>query len=58
MIATAGKILMNLHEQYAIIYDDVIVPTEPTRKMNEACKALNIECPETLTNESKSSKAM
>jgi hypothetical protein len=29
MIATAGKIFMNLHEQYAIIYDDVIVTTEP-----------------------------
>ena len=49
---------MNLHEQHAIIYDDVIVTTEPTKKMNEAYKALHIECPETLTNEFKSSKAM
>ena len=55
---TTESAFMNLHEQHAIIYDDVIVTTEPTKKMNEAYKALRIECPETLTNEFKASKAM
>jgi hypothetical protein len=55
---TTESAFMNLHEQHAIIYDDVIVTTEPTKKMNEAYRALRIECPETLTNEFKESKAM
>jgi len=39
---------MNLHEQHAVIYDDVFVTTEPTKKMNEAyirlsrCNALRL----------------
>jgi hypothetical protein len=55
---TTESAFMNLHEQHAIIYDNVIVTTEPTKKMNEAYRALRIECPETLTNEFKESKAM
>ena len=39
---------MNLHEQHAIIYDDVFVTTEPVRKMNEVYKALNVQCPATI----------
>lgn len=45
---TTGAMFMNLHEQHAIIYDDVLVTTEPVKKMNEAYKAFNIQCPATI----------
>jgi transposase len=55
---TLESVFMHLHEQHAIIYDDVIVTTEPNKKMKEAYKAFGIECPETLKNELKESVAL
>ena len=39
---------MNLHEQHAIVYDNEFVTTEPVKKMNEAYKTFNIQCPVTI----------
>lgn len=39
---------MNLHEQHAIVYDNEFVATEPAKKMNEAYKTFNIQCPVTI----------
>lgn len=55
---TLESVFMHLHEQHAIIYDDVIVTTEPNKKMKDAYKAFGIECPETLKNELKESVAL
>ncbi len=45
---TTESMFMNLHEQHAIIYDDVFITTEPTKKMNEAYKAFKVQCPATI----------
>lgn len=45
---TTESMFMNLHEQHAIIYDDVFVTTEPVKKMNEAYKAFKVQCPATI----------
>ncbi|MDD6083236.1 MAG: hypothetical protein PUB89_10430 [Oscillospiraceae bacterium] len=45
---TTESMFMNLHEQHAIIYDNEFVTTEPVKKMNEAYKAFNIQCPVTI----------
>jgi len=45
---TTESMFMNLHEQHAVIYDDVFVTTEPTKKMNEAYKAFKVQCPATI----------
>ena len=45
---TTESMLMILHEQHAVIYDNELITTEPVRKMNEAYKAFGITCPETL----------
>jgi transposase len=50
---TTESMFMNLHEQHAVIYNQVIVPTEPTKKMNEAYKAFDIECPAAIPRDSK-----
>lgn len=42
---TTSSMFMNLHEQHAIVYDDEIITSEPTKKMNDAYKAFGIECP-------------
>lgn len=45
---TTESMFMNLHEQHAIVYDNEFVTTEPVKKMNEAYKAFNIQCPVTI----------
>ena len=45
---TIESMFMNLHEQHAIVYDNEFVTTEPVKKMNEAYKAFNIQCPVTI----------
>lgn len=45
---TTESMFMNLHEQHAVIYDDVLITTEPTKKMNEAYKAFKVQCPATI----------
>ncbi len=39
---------MNLHEQHVIVYVNELITTEPVRKMNDAYKAFDIECPTTI----------
>jgi hypothetical protein len=48
---TIESLFMNLHEQHAVIYDDVFVTAEPVKKMNEAYKAFNVLCPPTIPRE-------
>ena len=45
---TPETVFMNLHEQHALVYDNEFVTTEPPKAVNEAYKALNIECPITI----------
>ena len=45
---TTESMFAILHEQHATIYDNELITTEPVRKMNEAYKAFDIKCPETL----------
>ena len=45
---TTASMFMNLHEQHAIIYDNEFITTEPVKKMNEAYKAFNVQCPATI----------
>ena len=45
---TTESMFMNLHEQHAIIYDDMFVTTEPVKKMNEAYKTFKVQCPATI----------
>ena len=45
---TTESMFLNLHEQHVCIYDQELITTEPTKKMNNAYKALGIECPAIL----------
>lgn len=45
---TVESIFMNLHEQHVIVYVNELITTEPVRKMNDAYKAFDIECPTTI----------
>lgn len=45
---TTEAMFMNLHEQHAIVYDKEFITTEPVRKMNDAYKAFNTQCPTTI----------
>ena len=42
---TTDSMFMNLHEQHANIYENELITTEPTKKMNDAYKAFKITCP-------------
>ncbi len=48
-ILTTESMFMNLHEQHAVVYDEELITTEPTRKMNIAYQTLGIECPSTVS---------
>ena len=39
---------IHLHEQHALVYDEEFITTEPTKKMNDAYKAFNVQCPATI----------
>lgn len=45
---TVDSMFMNLHEQHAIIYDEMFITTEPVKKMNEAYKVFKVQCPATI----------
>lgn len=45
---TTESMFMNLHEQHALIYEKEFITTEPVKKMNEAYKAFNVQCPATI----------
>ena len=45
---TTESMFMILHEQHALVYDDVLISTEPVKKMNEAYRAFKLHCPEKI----------
>jgi hypothetical protein len=49
---TTESMFMNLHEQHATMYDEEIITTEPTKKMNDAYKIFRIKCPVTIPKSS------
>jgi len=42
---TTNSMFMNLHEQHAMVYNNEIITCEPTKKMNDAYKLFEINCP-------------
>lgn len=48
---TTESMFFNLHEQHAQIYDDTIITSEPTKKMNEAYNAFKIKCPAIISRD-------
>jgi transposase len=51
-VLTTESMFMNLHEQHATIYDEEIITTEPTKKMNDAYKIFGIKCPAVIPKKS------
>jgi hypothetical protein len=51
-VLTTESMFMNLHEQHATVYDEEIITTEPTKKMNDAYKIFRIKCPVTIPQKS------
>ena len=45
---TTESMFMTLHEQHAIIYENEFITTEPVKRMNDAYKAFNIQCPTSI----------
>ena len=50
---TTESMFMNLHEQHAVVYDEEFITTEPTKKMNDAYRFFNVECPAVIDRKSK-----
>ncbi len=48
---TVESMFTNLHEQHAIIYEDVFITTEPVKKMNQAYNAFMLQCPHSIPRE-------
>jgi transposase len=49
---TTESMFMNLHEQHATVYEEEIITTEPTKKMNDAYKIFGIKCPASIPKKS------
>jgi hypothetical protein len=45
---TIESMLMILHEQHALVYEEEFITTEPVKKMNEAYKTFKLHCPDSI----------